>query len=173
MLWHRCKCGALIPQGMQACPDCEAGSSGQVSRHMEYNRYRRDKKTAAFYVSKEWRRTRAFALSMYDGLDLYAFYVQHKIMTADMVHHIVEVEEDWTLRLDPENLFPLSNTNHGIISALYKKDEETKRRTQEQLRDIIRAHRKGEGGVEKVLPGAGESRSLYSVEKTPHEKFRI
>jgi len=72
---------------------------------------------------------------------------------ADMVHHITEIEEDWTQRLNVENLFPLSNGNHGIISALYKKDEATKRQTQELLRNIIRQHWKGAGGIEKVLTG--------------------
>lgn len=84
---------------------------------------------------------------------MYAYYVQHKIVVADMVHHITEIEEDWTQRLNVENLFPLSNGNHGIISALYKKDEATKRQTQELLRNIIQQHWKGVGGIEKVLTG--------------------
>lgn len=151
MLLHRCRCGAMIPQGIQLCEACEEGSSGQQSRHMEYNRYRRNKKTAAFYVSNEWRGLRAYALALYDGLDLYAYYVQKKIMTADMVHHIVEVEDDWSLRLTVSNLFPLSNQNHGIISALYRKDEATKKQTQAQLEAIIRKHWEGHGEYEKVL----------------------
>lgn len=112
--------------------------------------HRRNKKAAAFYVSNEWRRTRAYALSLYYGLDLYAFHVQHRIETADMVHHIVEIEEDWTKRLDIGNLFPLSNKNHGIISALYRRDEVTKKQTQAQLRKIIEMHWKREGGMQKV-----------------------
>ena len=70
-----------------------------MSRHMEYNLFRRNKKTAQFYVSKEWRAMRGYILSRYDGLDLYAFHVQHRIATADMVHHIVEIEDDWNRRL--------------------------------------------------------------------------
>ncbi len=151
MLWHKCRCGALIPQGIKQCKDCEAGSGRELSRHMEYNLYRRNRKTAEFYLSKEWRRLRAFIISKYDGLDLYALYVQHKIKTADMVHHITEVEEDWNKRLDPMNLFPLSNQNHGIISALYDKDEATKKATQELLRDIIRKHWEDRGGPQKVF----------------------
>ena len=141
MLLHRCKCGALIPQELRLCPDCEAKESDKMSRHMEYNLRRRNKKAGAF------------ALSLYDSLDMYAYYVQHKIVVADMVHHITEIEEDWTQRLNVENLFPLSNGNHGIISALYKKDEATKRQTQELLRNIIQQHWKGVGGIEKVLTG--------------------
>lgn len=70
MLLHRCKCGTLIPQELRLCPDCEAKESDKVSRHMEYNLRRRNKKAAAFYVSAEWRKVRAFALSLYDSLDM-------------------------------------------------------------------------------------------------------
>ena len=91
MLLHRCKCGTLIPQELRLCPDCEAKESDKVSRHMEYNLRRRNKKAAAFYVSAEWRKVRAFALSLYDSLDMYAYYVQHKIVVADMVHNITEI----------------------------------------------------------------------------------
>lgn len=155
MLWHRCRCGALIPQGMQLCKACAGATEGShTSRHMEYNMYRRNQKTAKFYVSGEWRKTRDLALKLYDGLDLYAYYVQHKIMTADMVHHIIEIEDDWTLRLNPENLFPLSNQNHGIISAMYRKDEATKKATQKLLEGIIRKHWEDRGGIKKVLYGA-------------------
>lgn len=120
---------------------------------MEYNEYRRDRKAAAFYVSADWRKLRERMIGLYDGLDLYAYYVQHRIMTADMVHHIVELEEDWDRRLDPENLLPLSNGNHGIISALYKK-EESKKQIQQQLREIIAKHWEEAGGIKKVLYGA-------------------
>ena len=97
MLWHKCRCGTLIPQGIAQCPACAQGAGRQMSRHMEYNLFRRNKKTAQFYVSKEWRAMRGYILSRYDGLDLYAFHVQHRIATADMVHHIVEIEDDWHL----------------------------------------------------------------------------
>ena len=122
-----------------------------MSRHMEYNLFRRNKKTAQFYVSKEWRAMRGYILSRYDGLDIYAFHVQHRIATADMVHHIVEIEDDWNRRLDPLNLFPLSNSNHGIISALYDKDEDTKHRTQIQLQRILQTHWEPYGGIKKVF----------------------
>lgn len=153
MLWHMCRCGAAIPQNMGLCRTCAEGKGSRQSRHMEYNRFRRDKRAAAFYVSAEWRRARAAAMQLYDGMDIYAYYVQHRIMTADMVHHIVELEEDWEKRFDIANLLPLSNGNHGIISALYGKDEATKRATQEQLRGIIAGHWKGGGGMDKVLDG--------------------
>lgn len=153
MLFHMCRCGAMIPQNTAVCTACAAGQNSQMSRHMEYNRFRRNKKAAAFYTSDIWRTTRARAIALYDGVDIYAYYTQHKIMTADMVHHIEPLEDNWNRRLDLTNLLPLSNQNHGIIEALYSKDEETKRRTQQQLIDLIATHWEGQGGVEKVLYG--------------------
>lgn len=151
MLWHRCRCGAMIPQGMKQCSKCAEGQLHGLSRHMQYNQYRRDKKAAAFYVSAEWRAVRARALRLYDGLDIYAYYEQQRIVTADMVHHIVELEDDWTKRLELTNLLPLSNSSHGIITALYAKDEATKADTQRLLRSLIDRHWEAVGGLEKFL----------------------
>lgn len=154
MLFHRCKCGALIPQNIKMCEACEKKEKGSgMSRHMLYNKYRRNQKAAVFYTCNDWRKLRKVAFRLYDGIDIYAYYTQHRIETADMVHHIVEVEEDWDKRLDIINLIPLSNVNHGVISALYKRDEATKKATQELLRGLIAEHWKGAGGIENVLSG--------------------
>ena len=153
MLFHKCRCGALIPQGMEMCQACVQMQSGQQSRHMEYNRHRRDKKTAAFYVSDPWRSRRMLMIRLYDGIDIYAYYIQHRIETADMVHHIEPLTEAWDRRLDATNLIPLSNQNHGVIEALYKKDNATKKQTQKQLFDLIETHWESAGGIEKVLNG--------------------
>lgn len=151
MLWHMCRCGACIPQNISICTSCAAGQS----RHMEYNRFRRNKRTAAFYVSVDWRKVRADVLRLYDGLDIYACYIQHKIVTADMVHHIIPIEEDWSKRFDKTNLLPLSSANHGVIEALYDKNEVSKRDAQKLLRELIDIHWKEDGGILKVLEDFG------------------
>lgn len=153
MLWHKCRCGALIPQNINLCSTCAEGRQGQLSRHMEYNMHKRNQKAAAFYICSDWRRTRAAVIQLYDGLDIYAYYVQNRIMTADMVHHITPLEDDWNRRLDMTNLLPLNNTNHGIIEALYNKDNATKQATMKQLYGLIVEHWKAEGGMPKVLTG--------------------
>ena len=150
MLFHKCRCGALIPQNMDMCEACAAGATGQQSRHIEYNKHRRNKKAAAFYVSSEWRKTRAEAIRRFDGVDIYAFYELHQIQTADMVHHITPIEDDWNRRLDVSNLIPLSNHSHGIIEALYSKNEQTKKATQKMLYDLIESHWKAQGECKKV-----------------------
>lgn len=152
-LWHRCRCGGLIPQGIKVCPKCAAGENSGQSRHMEYNRFRRDKKAADFYVSNEWRTARDAALRLYDGIDIYAFYIQKRVVAADMVHHIEELSENWSRRCDLTNLLPLSNGNHGIVSAAYDKGEDEKKAMQEELLQLIAEHWKDSGGLEKVLSG--------------------
>lgn len=153
VLWHKCRCGVLIPQGISLCGSCTAIYAGQGSRHAEYNRTRRNQRAAAFYVCSDWRKVRETVLRLYDGMDIYAYYIQHRIVAADMVHHVVELEEDWTRRLDIKNLLPLSNGSHGTISTLYAKDEATKKATQQQLLGLMEAHWKDAGGIEKVLAG--------------------
>lgn len=152
VLYHRCRCGALIPQGVGMCAGCQQGEQArQQSRHMQYNLYRRNKKTAAFYVSPDWRKTRDVALKMFDYIDIYAYFILHRIETADIVHHIVPIEDDWNKRLDVDNLIPLSSRSHGIIEALYKKDDSTKEMLQKQLKALREEYLGSRGGVQKSM----------------------
>ena len=96
-------------------------------------------------MSPVWRKKRAEILALHDYIDIYAFYVQKRIMTADMVHHIVALEDDWSRRLDDDNLIPLSNQNHGIIEAMYK--DETKKQELQQLLFELKAQHQKAGGV--------------------------
>ena len=73
-------------------------------------------------------------LSKANGLDLYEYYINHKIIKADTVHHIVEIREDDTRALDITNLIPLSSSNHGKIHKMYFKK---KKETQEMLFNIL------------------------------------
>lgn len=154
MLLKRCKCGKLIPQQVYMCEACEREYKA-YSRHALYNKTRRNDKAAAFYISKEWKALRSLIIRAYNNIDIYAFYTMHEIFTCQQVHHIVEVEEDWERRLDPMNLIPLHGSTHSVISALYKKDEKTKKETQNKLKVIIEMHFEGAGGYKKVLERLG------------------
>ena len=73
---------------------------------MIYNRQERSQMSAAFYCSRAWRVMRQRMIDVFDGIDILAYYEDQELVEADRVHHIVELEEDWDLRLDPFNLFP-------------------------------------------------------------------
>lgn len=146
-----CRCGALIPQSIKTCEKCK--ETGE-SRHAVYNRTRRDKRAAEFYISKEWRAMRQVIMSVYDYIDVYALYETGNLIAvkeSDPVHHIIELEENWTQRLNPLNLIPLSSGTHNTVTALYKRDRRTMKETQERIRQAIEYHFKEEGGIRKVL----------------------
>lgn len=169
MLYRLCRCGAIIPQGTEMCPRCEAQHR---SRHMVYNKQCRDRQSVHFYVSKEWLRIRSVLLLIYDGVDIWSLFMEKTIKPAEEVHHIEELDEAWDRRLDPYNLIPLSHDTHTKITALYKAGEESKKRTQKQLLELQKKYFEDRGGLQKVCERLGLVAPSSSVEKTPHENAR-
>ena len=120
-----CRCGKVIDINTKYCKDCEKKViKDKKDYHKHYDINYRDKKSAAFYNSPEWEKTREYILTKYKGLDLYAFFINKEIVYADTVHHVIEIKEDWNRRLDITNLFPLSSSNHSKIHKMYLKDKE-------------------------------------------------
>lgn len=135
MLKKICKCGKVISQRLMMCDEC-------MSKHKEakkqsnkvYNSYNRDKDIDAFYHTDEWEDTRANILSKYKYIDLYDYFINKKTTIANTVHHIIEIKEDYELRLEEKNLIPLSAKSHMKIHKLYRKDKE---KAQELLRSLL------------------------------------
>lgn len=118
-IYKRCtRCGKKLPIGTK----CEC----MKARHKEYDRTSRDSARSAFYKSKEWQILREQAMEMYGGIDIYSYYVLGKIEKADMVHHIVPIEEDWNKRNDIDNLIPNTNSNHEKFHYRMKNGEHDK-----------------------------------------------
>lgn len=131
-----CSCGKLIPFSVPCCEACQARRNHeQAARHKYYDRYKRDKEAAAFYDSSEWQSARAAVMRSFMGLDLYEYYINKQIVYAEVVHHIVELSEDWNLRIDINNLIPLTVGNHSMIHKLYQKD---KRKAQQILIGLLK-----------------------------------
>lgn len=75
-----------------------------------------------FYLSSEWQKARSKCISSCYGLDLYSYYVLHKIEYGQTVHHIVPLLDDYSQRLSQENLIYLTESNHRLIHALYQSE---------------------------------------------------
>lgn len=119
-----CRCGKLIDYGEKHCEQCKPKvEQERAERHRYYDAYQRDKKAATFYNNPEWKKAREYVLAKYKGLDLYAFFIEKKIVYAGTVHHIEELRENWNRRLDITNLIPLSSGNHTRIHKMYEKDK--------------------------------------------------
>ncbi|WP_328031817.1 HNH endonuclease signature motif containing protein [Halalkalibacterium halodurans] len=88
----------------------------QRIKQRAYNRYGRDPVIDAFYKSPEWRRLRALAFERDNGL-CQRCLKRGILKRADVVHHLIEVKEDWNRRLDLEILESLC---HGCHNAEHK-----------------------------------------------------
>lgn len=106
-------------------------------------------------MSREWRTIRPVIISIYDGIDIWAFYERNQLLDADEVHHVEELDTAWDRRLDPFNLFPLAHASHTAITAAYKCSPASMRATQRKLLELRKRYFESEGGYEKVLERAG------------------
>lgn len=136
-------CSEIIPANERYCPKHMAMYLKQYPqaeaewqrRYDATVRHARDADITAFYHSPEWSRLQPVVLARYHGLDLWAYYIGHEIVSAEMVHHIKPVRTNWDDRFSVCNLIPLSGSNHGMVERLYKTGE--KKATQKQLLELL------------------------------------
>lgn len=115
-IYKRCsRCGKRIESGSR----CECIKE----RHKEYDRLGRDPKSKVFYNSREWIRTRADVLQMDENIDVYIYMTTGEIVLADTVHHITPLKDDWSRRLDKENLMSLNHDTHSMIEKKYTENK--------------------------------------------------
>lgn len=77
-----------------------------------YNQYKRDSEINAFYRGTAWQRARRLAMERDNHLCQWC--LQSGVLEpARIVHHIVEVKDDWTKRLDLDNLESLCHSCHN------------------------------------------------------------
>lgn len=84
----------------------------ESNRQKRYDQVSRDSTSNSFYQSKEWKKLRAFVRHRDKGLCQHCKR-DNRIKKADVVHHIVEIKEDWSKRLDPSNLECVCHTCHN------------------------------------------------------------
>lgn len=118
MLYKICsRCGRRIPSG-SPCP-CQKIRKAESDR--QYDRHQRDQKSTDFYRSGVWLLTREHVLNTDGHLDVYAYMTTGKILIADTVHHIIPLREDWSRRLDTDNLMSLHHDTHSMIEREYSR----------------------------------------------------
>jgi len=135
-----CRCGAIIDYADRCCSKCmSSNKSEKAESNRQYDNKRKDDKEYRFYHTNEWLRLRAYILNRYNHIDLYSYYINNKIIVANTIHHVVEVRDDWSKRLDVDNLFTCSIETHSLIHVLYKQDENV---TKLLLKDLINRYLK-------------------------------
>ncbi|MDU1264546.1 MAG: HNH endonuclease [Peptostreptococcus sp.] len=136
MLTKLCRCGAKVPVG-EVCKVCG------YDRHKAYDKQVRDEKTKKFYKSTQWTSLAKQTRYRYHNLDVYQLYKYNRLVPSEMVHHIIPVRDDWSKRLDPDYLIPLSNQSHAEIEREYDKGHEFKEVKARELLSFLEKFREG------------------------------
>ena len=89
------------------------------------------------YYSPAWKKIRQTVRLLYGGIDPYAL-AHGRIEHTEVVHHIVPTDEDPSRFCDPSNVIPLSKASHREVHMLYSTDEDTKRKTQDELSSLLK-----------------------------------
>lgn len=120
-IYKQCsRCGKRILAGT----NCICQKQYQKQRYKEYDKHARNKERNTFYASVQWERTRAEVLELDEGMDVYLYMTEGKVVAADTVHHITPLADDWQSRLDKDNLMSLSHETHSTIERRYQEEKE-------------------------------------------------
>lgn len=140
---NRNGCNRLVPQGGAYCNEHTITQTEKNrERHKEYDAHCRDQKAKAFYNGAEWKAARAAAMARDNGIDIYLYITDGVIAAADMVHHIVELKEDYSKRCDIDNLISVSETTHKTVIDEAYKDEIKREEMRQTLRECIAEYRR-------------------------------
>lgn len=102
---------------------CEKHKELINQSNKDYERYRneRDKTYIQFYQGRVWKSTRKSVMLEFDYVCQECIR-QGYYKQANVVDHIIELKDDWSKRLDKDNLIPLCHSCHN------KKTKEEQRR---------------------------------------------
>ena len=127
-------CKAKVPFGTK----CTCEIQHTKDKYNQYKHDRKDKQEQNFYSGRDWIRLRDMIRCKHNGMCVICYMKDKQITQQNVVHHIVELKENFDLRLDEENLICLCNNHHNQIHKLYDRDDETKAKTQQWLQDVKR-----------------------------------
>lgn len=114
--YRRCgKCGKKIPQGTKC--ECLKESIKEYNNRIRYNKD--NIKYSKFYSSTSWRKLSKYIRIKYNDLCLRCYIKDKVIVPADVVHHITEIREDYSKRLEENNLITLCHSCHNNLHANY------------------------------------------------------
>lgn len=127
MIMKYCKCGNKIPVTVKQCDECIA------KQQKNYDTYHR--KNYDIYHDKRWIKLKDVCKSMFNGIDIYAYYKLGKIIPGDIAHHIIEVNENIDLAFEIKNLLLVSDRSHKEIHKRYGRED--KKKVQKELFEMI------------------------------------
>lgn len=136
-----CRCDKIISRRDKYCEECQEeidrknkerfqiylrhrkAMGKDKDTYKKYNSKREDKEYQEFYNSKEWKTKRDRIIAKFKYMDIYSYYKNKEIVSATLIHHINEVKEDYSKRLDEDNLITLCHSCHNILHGNYTEKE--------------------------------------------------
>ncbi|KQX69241.1 HNH endonuclease [Paenibacillus sp. Root444D2] len=110
-------CNALVDAGVRFCDKhIEQEQVNKKERNKHYDMYRRDEKSKAFYISKEWKALRTIVRARFRGLCSACLKVK-RIRAGYICDHIIPIKVRWELRLEESNLQYLCIECHNTKTA--------------------------------------------------------
>lgn len=126
-------CGNKVPYGTK----CSCEDKARADKYKLYKSKRDDIREQRFYSSKLWKNCRDTISSHQLGLDLIEWSKGNEDIKAERYHHIIEVKDDWSLRLDIGNIIGLTQQNHMKVHKLMEKSLKDKLKVQKYLKEIL------------------------------------
>ncbi|MDE3838650.1 HNH endonuclease [Bacillus methanolicus] len=114
----------MKPCSYPRCPNLTEGAyceqhtrvkvEAKAESDKEYDKKKRDLRSTAFYKSKAWKELREYVYRKQYGL-CQRCLKRNEFVRGDIVHHIIEIKDDWDKRLDEDNLEVLCHKCHNRI----------------------------------------------------------
>lgn len=112
-------CNNLVSMSVSRCPKCSTQKSIDKSHHnSKYDEMVRDPLVVKFYRSTLWKTVRKYVLNRDNNLCQHCLK-DNNIKSAELVHHIIELKEDMSKGLDPNNCISVCKSCHNKINHKY------------------------------------------------------
>ncbi|MCH4891193.1 HNH endonuclease [Acidaminobacter sp. JC074] len=108
-------CKNLVPMNGKYCPQCaKVAAMDKQEKNKHYDQNVREPKLVNFYHSKEWQKVRQAALLR--DYHLCQECLKHNVIkSAEIVHHIIEIKDDWSKRLQIDNCQSVCKSCHNKL----------------------------------------------------------
>lgn len=141
-LCSRTGCHRVVDEDKKYCPKHQREFDvKEKERYKIYSNKRLQdklkKRYQEFYTSSSWKRLRKETVASFFGMDIFEYYTTGRIVAGESVHHIIELGEDWSSRLDSLNLIYLTEQNHRSIHAAYERSTKDKKAMQTKLFQVL------------------------------------
>lgn len=108
-------CNKLVGMKEKYCLSCQpAMKEVKREKNQKYDQYVREDDIVKFYHSREWKRVREAVLIRDNYLCQYCLK-DNIIKPAEIVHHIIEIKDDWRKRLLTNNCESVCKSCHNKL----------------------------------------------------------